>query len=743
MKPTRPTLGVPSRAQILAFIKQSAEAVGKREIGKAFGLRGADKIALKALLKEMEQDGELARGEGRSFHQAGGLPKVTVLKIVHVSEDGDLLAEPDRWEQEGPKPRVRVLERKASRTERRSALGLGDRLVARIEERDDKLAVAHPLKKLERRVEAVLGVLRRPAGAGPRTSYRLEPTDKRQRMEFNVSVEDAEGAEPGELVLAEPVGRGRALGVQAAKVLQRLGSPFAPKSISLIAIHQHGIPQRFSDEAVQTARAAANIPLGPRDDLRHLPLLTIDPHDARDHDDAVWAEANGDGWRVVVAIADVSFYVRPNSALDREARERGNSVYFPDRVVPMLPEVLSADMCSLVANADRAALVCHLDLDSHGNFTAFRFSRAVIRIRANIAYEQAQAAFEGTPDVQTQPFVEASLQPLWGAWQALKSARNKRGPLEIDSREKRIQLDEQGKVIGIQQRVQLPAHQLIEDFMIAANVAAAKALEAAKHPCVYRVHESPSREKLTALKDFLDGLGLKFALGQVIKPGTFNDIMAKARSQPFADSVAEMVLRTQMQAYYTPENLGHYGLALRSYAHFTSPIRRYADLLVHRSLVKALKLSPDTAETALTDQDAKRLLETSEHISGTERRAMIAERDTTDRYIASYLSERVGQVLPGRVTGATRFGLFVTIEGVGGDGLLPMGALGDERFALDQAAHQLVGQSSGVTFGLGQKLEVRLVDANPVSGGLRFELADVAPAPKHAGPKRRFRRSRI
>jgi ribonuclease R len=490
-----------------------------------------------------------------------------------------------------------------------------------------------------------------------------------------------------------------------------------------------------------------------REDLTHLPIVAIDPPDARDHDDAVWAApdddpANPGGWKAIVAIADVSFYVRPGSALDKEARKRGNSVYFPDRVVPMLPESLSSEMCSLKEGQDRAALACHLQITREGQLKSWRFTRARVRIAANIAYEDAQAAIdraegggvewdepmevasspcylsEADLNLPPSPFppalVETALKPLWGCWKALSAARAKREPLDLDLPERRVVLDEKGRILSVAPRERLDAHKLIEDYMIAANVAAAKALEAKKAPVMYRDHEPPSREKLVALKDYLKTFEVEFALGQVIRPHTFNHIIERVGEADFKPEIMEQILRTQTQAYYSPENHGHFGLALGSYAHFTSPIRRYADLLVHRSLVRAYGLG----EGGLTDQEADAMEVTGELISQYERRAMEAERDTVDRYVAAYLSERVGELVDARITGVQAFGFFATVEGLGGDGLVPVSTLGSDYFRYDEKSRTLVGEESEVSFTLGQRLKLRLVEANPVSGGLRFELPD-------------------
>ncbi len=717
--------GLPSRQQIMDFIHASDVPAGKREIARAFGLSAQEKIALKALLKDMADEGLIDSAPGRAFHKMGGLPKVTVLRIADVDDGGNVWAVPDRWEADGPVPRLRVRERK------RGLLGVGERVLARTEEAGNGW-IAHPMKTLAKASEQVLGVLREEAGR-----LWLTGVEKRERREFAVS--NASDAGAGDLVLAEKTGRPPRI---TARVVERLGDPFAARSFSLIAIHKLGIPDAFSQAALDEAEEVARQSLGDdREDLRHLPIIAIDPVDARDHDDAVWAAPDDDpgndgGWQAVVAIADVSFYVRPGSAIDRDARRRGNSVYFPDRVVPMLPEILSADVCSLKRGEDRAAMACHLRIAKDGTLRSWRFTRAVVRIAANLAYEDAQA----TIDADAGEWIDA-LRLLWSCWHALAKARAKREPLDLDLPERRVVLDERGRILSVAPRERLDAHRLIEDYMIAANVAAAKALEAKKAPVMYRDHEPPTREKLVALKDYLATYEVAFALGQVVKPATFNRVLDRIGDADFRPPVMEQVLRTQTQAYYGPANHGHFGLSLGSYAHFTSPIRRYADLIVHRSLVSAHRLG----EGGLPASDAAAMDELGQTISRLERRAMEAERDTVDRYVAAFLAERVGETMEARITGVTNFGFFATVEGIGGDGLMPVRDIGGEYYRFDEAARKLVGEQSGDEYTLGQRLQLKLAEANPVSGALRFEMPHgkgTAPARASGGPRVLKRRGR-
>jgi ribonuclease R len=703
---------LPDREAILAFVKDAGADVGRREIARAFGLSGEDRVALKALLREMEAEGLLSAGPGRSYHQAGGLPKVMVLKVTG-SEAGRTIAVPDRWEGEGAPPKLSV-------DTRRVKLAAGDRVLARISGEAGRFR-ASPIKRLKAGEVRVLGIARVVDGL-----LRLVPVDRRLRHDFALKAEGR--VNPGELLMAEVKGSGaRAV----AHVTERLGDPFADRSLSLIEIHAKGIPHLFSDEAEAEAQAAAARDLGPREDWRDLPFLTIDPVDARDHDDAVWAEATEGGFKLRVAIADVSWFVTPGSAIDRAAFERGNSVYFPDRVVPMLPHALSSGACSLKALTDKAVLACTLEIGPGGAVRRFSFHRAVIRVIENMAYEAAQRDHES----------HRLLKPLWATWRALDRARARRAPLELDLPEQRVLLDAAGNVADVVVRERLDAHKVIEEMMIAANVAAAKQLEAKKAPVMYRDHEPPSRDKLLALRDYLDTFGMPIALGQVITPGLFNRVLERARGHEEAQAIAEQVLRTQTQAYYAPSNAGHFGLALGSYAHFTSPIRRYADLLVHRSLVRALGLGAG----GLPEGADRRFASIGDHISMTERRAMEAERDTLARYVAAHLHRREGELVMARITGVQKFGLFLTVEGLGGDGLLPVSALGPEHFWFDEAARALESEVSGTRYRIGQRVEVRINTADPATGAVVFGLPGVEPAPRAARrggpPPRRGERS--
>ena len=712
--------GLPSKQQILEFIQTSHTPAGKREIAKAFGLKGQEKIALKKRLKDMAEEG-LIDGKRTAYHRMGGVPKVTVLKIIAI-EDGEAIAEPENWAPDSKEKPPRLVVKDSKKI---AAVKRGDRILARNEE-TARGWIAHPMKKLPARTEGLMGVVEMDGAGKP----WLAPVDKRVRD--SAPIGELGEAEAGDLVLAERMGKSARSKV---KVVEVIGDPLAPKAFSLIAIAKHGIPHVFPQETIAEAERAVDLPLSRehREDLRDVPIVAIDPADARDHDDAIWAEPDGKGgYRAIIAIADVSYYVRPGGDLDREARKRGNSVYFPDRVVPMLPEVLSADVCSLKQDVDRAAMACHIRIDKDGKVSDWRFTRAIVRLAKNIAYEDAQAAIDAGDAPEY-------LQNLWGAWKLLFKARQARDPLDLELPERQVRLNDAGVIEEIAIRERLDAHRVVEDFMIAANVAAAKALEAKAAPVVYRVHEQPSREKLLAFREkllafreYLATQGKKFALGQVITPGLFNRMLKDISDPAEKALIMEAVLRSQTQAFYGPQNAGHFGLSLGSYAHFTSPIRRYADLLVHRALVDAYKLEQPKPEPALdmpegsglSDRDKTALHQITDAISQTERRAMEAERDTIDRYVAAWLSGRVGETFDTRITGVQGFGFFATIEKLGGDGLVPVSTLGREYFTYDEAAQKLVGERSGTEYAVGDRLKLKLAEANALTGALKFEVPD-------------------
>ncbi len=723
MKNTPKNTRALDKARVLELL---ASGANKRDLARKLSLKGSDRILLKRILKELQAEGAIEGSPKRGFAKRGELPEVGIVEVTGTDGDGETLARPLDWTGNETPPVIYLIPPKEG-----GAPGPGDRLLAKLEKRGESYE-ARIVRRLERETETrLIGVLR----DAPATGWRLVPINKKERTEYALDKSDLGGAKHNELVAAEPK-PGRIAGFSRVKVVERIGSMDSPKTISLIAIHDHGIPTEFPKAVIDEAKAAKPIDARGRTDLRAVPLVTIDPPDARDHDDAVWAgpdedAANPGGHIMLVAIADVAHYVTAGSALDKEALKRGNSAYFPDRVVPMLPEELSADLCSLKEGVDRPCLVARMVFDRHGHKKSHTFLRAVMRSAARLTYAQAQAAFDKDPHAGMTETVKKTLADVWDAYQSLTVARGKRDPLDLDLPERRAILGADGKVASIAYRERLESMKLIEEFMVLANVAAAEALEKAKTPLIYRVHDTPSKEKLFAFSDFLRTLNISFAKGQVVQPGTFNRILAGAKGSPHEAVMNDVVLRSQAQAIYDPANIGHFGLNLAKYAHFTSPIRRYADLIVHRALIRSFALGED----GLTDREMTGLGSVAEHITMTERRAMAAERDSTDRYVAAFMEDRIGQTFDARVTGVTRFGLFVRLAESGAEGLIPIRSLGADFFHHDEKRHALVGSRSRVSYGMGNVLAVKLLEAAPLTGGLRFALVDASGAAPRPGGK--------
>ena len=709
---------LPDRDAILRWIADNPDQATLRDIARAFGIKGAQRIDLKRILREMEGEGVIPdrRPPPRSSEH---LPPVTVLVIVGPDRDGDLMARPLEWTGTGPEPRVLIQPREGE-----VALGAGDRILARLTEVTgaDHHYEARPIRRLGTNPLRVLGIFRRdPSGGG-----RIMPIDKGEGAQWVVGPGQEGGARDGELVEGEQGGSRGRLGLPRARVVARLGDPGAPRAVSLIAIHQHNIPDHFPDAAIAEADAARPVDPAGLTDLTDLPLVTIDPEDARDRDDACAAmpdpdQGNPGGHVIWVAIADVARYVRPGSALDAEARRRGNSTYFPDRVVPMLPDRLSSDLCSLHAGVPRPCIAVRLRIDAQGHKIGHDFVRGVMRSRGSLEYVAVQAALDGAPAPDLAPLVDPVLRPLHDAFRALMQARAERQPLDLDLPERKIVLDAAGRVTSVGFKDRLDTHRMIEEFMILANVAAAETLIAKRAPLLFRVHEEPNPERIAALRDLAAASGLVLAKGQVLKTGHLNALLARAEGTDQDELINIATLRAMTQAYYSPQNFGHFGLALRNYAHFTSPIRRYSDLIVHRSLIAAHGWGKD----GLSPDDVERLEDTAQIISDTERRSMAAERDTTDRYLAAFLADRVGATFAGRISGVAKFGLFVKLDETGADALVPVRTLGAEFFRFDADQQTLTGADSGTVIGIGQRVTVKLAEVVPASGGILAELVAI------------------
>ncbi len=739
-KSSRPRSGeFPSRDELLAFIREQPGKVGTREIARAFGLKNAARAELKRVLRELADQGDIEKRR-KKLHHPGILPSTVLADVTARDADGDLIATPDEWDEEmhGPAPRIRI--HTPHRPRPGEAAGLGDRVLLRVEETEEDEGIRHRgrvIKIIDHPKHRVLGIFRKGAHGGG----RLEPVDKKMLgREIAIPPGATAEAQDGDLVAVE-VSSGRRLGLAQGRVAEKLGSLVTERAVSQIAIHSHSIPHVFRRETLNEAEAAKPATLHGREDWRKVPFVTIDPPDAKDHDDAVHAEPdeahnNKGGYIVSVAIADVAHYVTPGSALDREALVRGNSVYFPDRVVPMLPERISNDLCSLRPREDRAALAVRMTIGADGRKRAHTFHRILMKSAAKLSYQQAQFAVSGRTDEDTESLLEPVLKPLFAAYETLVRARTERQPLDLDLPERKILLKADGTVDRVIRPERLEAHRLIEEMMILANVAAAETLERARIPLIYRVHDEPAIEKANALREFLATLDISFAKGGALRPAAFNRILSQVKGRDSEQLVNEIVLRTQAQAEYAAENYGHFGLNLRRYAHFTSPIRRYADLIVHRGLIRALKLGHGALPEAT---DGTMLSEVAASISAAERRAMLAERDTSDRLIAHFLADRVGATFDGRISGVTRAGLFVKLHETGADGFVPARTIGDEYFRYDEKAHAMVGRDSGLRYRLGDSVTVKLVEAAPVAGALRFELLSEGQPGRASRPQKRGR----
>ncbi|MEM7644886.1 MAG: ribonuclease R [Pseudomonadota bacterium] len=734
---------MPTKSAILQWISDNPALTSKRDIAKAFGVKGSARIDLKRVLRELEDEGHLTKRK-RSYDDPNRLPPVSVLKVAGPDADGDLFLAPAEWKGDAPEPKILYVPKDGD-----PALGPADRLLVRLTEvtGEDHSHEGRLIRRIGTGPRRVVGIYRAGSEGG-----RILPVDKGSDREWLIGPHDTDGARDGELVEAEQVGGRTRMGLPKARIVDRLGDPGAAKAVSLIAIHQHGLRDDFPDEAIAEAEAAEPADLGDRLDLRNLPLITIDPSDARDHDDACYAEPdqapdNEGGFILWVAIADVAHYVRPGSALDREARERGNSTYFPDRVVPMLPDALSGDLCSLHEGVDRACIAARIRVKADGTKLDQRFHRALMRSPASLHYEEVQAAIDGAPTDRTAPFLDPVLKPLYAAYSALKAARERRQPLDLDLPERRITLSEDGEVIGVAFRERLDAHRLIEEFMILANVAAAEVLEVKRTQLLYRVHEEPPEDKLDSLRETAKASGFTLAKGQVLRTATLNKLLHDAADTPLSELISMSTLRAMTQAYYAPGNLGHFGLALRSYAHFTSPIRRYADLIVHRALITAHGWGDD----GLSPWDLEHLEATAKLISEAERRSMVAERDTNDRYLAAFLADKVGADFTGRVSGVQSFGAFVRLDETGADGIIPVRSMGAEYFRHDRDKQSLTGSETGTQIGLGSRVTVRLAEAVPTTGGLVLELLSIdgdpvkvtrgRPSRKGKPGKRKFKKA--
>jgi ribonuclease R len=701
----------PTPDEILEYILAQGGYVARREIAKAFLIKGEDRRVLKDLLKQMVTAGTL-EAKGKTY-QAPELNTFTIVEFLAANEDGDLLGCIIEEEHERFKTSV-ILE--FSTVEATKRLEPGQKFMAKLRFAGPHL-YALCLRRVQDTARALAGILRK-----DRQHFLLEPLDRKDRNLYAVDTASVKNLQAGvgDFVTARfDQSKDRSKVVLLEEVVTKAEE--LTTHLSRLAIHRFDLPQHFSQDALQEAEKA-QLPkdLEGRVDLRALPLVTIDDIDARDHDDAVYAELDQDphnkgGWRLLVAIADVSHFVKPGNALDHEARQRGNSVYFPDQVVPMLPERLSNNLCSLRPEEDRPCLAVWMRITKKGKLLSKQFMRALMRSHAKLTYVDVQAFKDKKKHTIPQTLDAQVITDLYKAYAILKKGREARGTLDLDLTEQKIILNDDGSVKHILPRKRLDSHQLIEEFMILANVAAAEFISDKNLPCLFRVHDNPKAEKVEELRLYLENNGLSFEKAGALQPVHFTRVLKKVQDLPIAPAINELVLRTQAQANYSPDNIGHFGLNLPRYAHFTSPIRRYADLTIHRALISLLE-----KQKGLYPYNFEELLKIGQDISDLERRAAKAERETVDRYIALYLENRTGEMLPARISGMTDFAVFLTLEETGSDGILPLRNLTGDYFVFDPKAHAVIGRRTKQRFTLGDPILVCLETANPVSGSLIF-----------------------
>lgn len=708
-------MALPEKEDIVNFIRYFGQPVSKREIARGFGIKGDDRRALKSVLKELLESGVIIKLSSKEYAVPSALPTITSIEITHLDIDGNMFAAPVEWDEElqGKKPRIEIKPDK----KKLPPLKEKDRILARLRRITETFYEARFIRRLDTPKDRVLGIITK-----KKNTFHLKPANKKAKHHFEIAQKDLNNAQEGDVALAE-ITPSRGERYKKVRIIDIIGHSDDPKAISLIALHESSLRSVFPNHALEETKNMRVPELGKREDLRDIPLVTIDGADARDFDDAVFAEPDDDprnkgGYHLIVAIADVAYYVRHDTSLNEEAYNRGNSTYFPDRVLPMLPEKLSNDLCSLRPKEPRACMAVHMWIDDKGKLLRHKFVRGLMRSAARLTYEQVQAAKDGLTDDTTEILLDPVITPLYDAYTILDEARRKRGALELDLPERQILINEEGRMTGVTQRVRLDSHKLIEEFMVLANVAAAEALEKRKAPCVYRVHERPSADRLDNARGFVESFGLSLPKGQVTQPHQINLLLEKAAALPHSHLISEVILRTQAQARYAPENVGHFGLALSHYAHFTSPIRRYADLLVHRSLIRAY----DLGEGGLTDHEALELEDMSHHISMTERASAEAERNAIDRFTAAYLSTQIEAEFTGKINGVTRFGLFVTLDESGADGLIPIRTLPHDFYVHDEQQHALIGRQHRRIYRLGAQVTIRLKEADPLTGSTIFAL---------------------
>lgn len=709
------------RQIVLELLASNHKPLTKNQIARELGVRGDERLALKNIFLELQEEGKLDKGPRRRI-MASDRPldkgQVFAAEIIAIGEDAEFIATPLDWKQEAPAPHIELNPLKRNHPKHKVlsvSLEIGAHVLIRLQAQIKGLWLADIIKKLETSAKVHLGLFTPNRNGGGRlSSCHRKDTFPGARL----TMAEAKNLQDGDIVAYS------ISSTDGLKIHKKIGRIDDPKSFSQMAIYSHNLPHEFSAEAIALSEQGKIPDLNQREDLRHIPLVTIDGEDARDFDDAVFATAdenpqNPGGWRILVAIADVSYYVRPGDALDHAARDRGNSVYFPDRVVPMLPEALSNELCSLKPHVDRACLAVEIILSAEGKLKSHHIKRGLMRSQARLTYTQVQKAMDGSLDDITRPIFDTVIKPLYGAYKSLSKARHKRGTLDIEQPERQVIFGPDGHIDRIIPRPLFDSHKLIEEFMIYANIAAAETLGNKGWPCLYRIHDAPDALRVANLRLTLRKMKIPFTKATNPQPPQFNELLASTRNTPLAQMIMDLVLRSQAQARYSPMNIGHFGLSLSQYAHFTSPIRRYADLIVHRALISALHLGTD----GLTDKKAS-LTGIADHISATERRAAIAEREVMDRFVTAYHFPHVGEIFTATIVGVTKVGLFVAIQDTGAQGFIPRGSLKGDAFYHDEDTHSLVGRRTKKSYQLGSHLEVLLQSASIVANSLIFGIAD-------------------
>jgi ribonuclease R len=679
------------------------------EVARALDLtEEPDLVALERRLGAMERDGQLLRNRKHAYCIVNRRDLIVGRVIGH--QDGFGFVRPDDGGDDlflYPKDM--------------KALFHGDRVVVRVSGRDRRGRLEGAVVEiLQRTTTSVVGRLYEESGVG-----FVVPDNKRLAHDIVIPSDRLGGASRGQIVVAEitdqPTKRTQPLG----RVVEVLGDHMAPGMETDIAVRAHDLPVHWP-EAVESeiTGLGTEVPESAKEgrtDLRHLPLVTIDGEDARDFDDAVYCERKPKGWRLLVCIADVSAYVQPGTALDREAFERGNSVYFPDRVIPMLPEVLSNGLCSLNPQVDRLCMTAELYIGQEGKVTRSRFFEAVMRSQARLTYDKVAAMLVGGDKALRKQHADVlpHLQELHALFKVLHAARSERGAIDFDTIESKFVFNEQGRIAAVVPVVRNDAHRLIEECMLAANVATARFFERKKVPGLYRIHDLPSEEKLADLREFLGQLGLSLPGGVKPTAADYAALLDRVKDRPDSHLIQTVLLRSMQQAMYSSDNVGHFGLAYPAYTHFTSPIRRYPDLVVHR-IIKHLLAGGTAADLDYSKSDLQQI---GEHCSGTERRADEATRDASDWLKCEFMQDKLGEHYDGTITSVTSFGIFVQLDEVYIDGLVHITALDNDYYHFDPIGHRLHGERTGTVYRLGDRLRVQVAAVNLDDRKIDFVLA--------------------